>query len=283
LHLRRNGLDVRLEPALVPDAINVIMNYDLGIRQLPYSSYVVSCRADTFYPALANHVIVQNPTSVSFRADHFVPHWPQPALIPRSASRGARIEIVGYMGHRSNLWDGFLESKFENELQKLGVTLQINDTAATYHDYSKCDIVIAVRDLTERDYLAKPASKLINAWHAGVPALLGPEPGFRSLRKTELDYIEISSTEQAIGALRRLKSDPALYMQMVENGRHRARDFTKDTVAGRWHEVLSGPVAKGFSAWSNKSVAWKSFVRPTLFVWNAVQNIRERRKYYYYR
>jgi hypothetical protein len=47
-----------------------------------------------------------------------------------------------------------------------------------WHDYSTDDLVLAVRDLTEKDALVKPASKLVNAWIAGVPALLGPEPAF---------------------------------------------------------------------------------------------------------
>ena len=42
LRLRNHGLEVRLVSQLVPGAINVIMNTDLGIRQLSYDSYVVS-------------------------------------------------------------------------------------------------------------------------------------------------------------------------------------------------------------------------------------------------
>jgi hypothetical protein len=283
LHLRRKGLDVRLESRPVRGAINVVMNYDLGIRQVPCHSYVVSCRADTFYPYISNHVIVQNPINASPGTDHFVPHWPQPGLIPRDASRGSRVEVVGYMGHRTNLWEAFLEPEFKYKLEQMNLTFAMNETVASYHDYSECDVVIAVRDLTERDYLAKPASKLINAWHAGVPALLGPEPGFQALRKTELDYVEISSPEQALDALRRLKDDPGLYNQMVENGRLRAREFTRDVVAARWFDVLSGPVADGFSTWSGRPAAWKSFVRPALFAWQAMRNIREKRNYLHYR
>ena len=52
---------------LVPGAINVIMNTDLGIRQLSYDSYVVSCRADTFRLTICHHTIVQNPHNLYSR------------------------------------------------------------------------------------------------------------------------------------------------------------------------------------------------------------------------
>ena len=64
-----------------------------------------------------------------------------------------------------------------------------------------------MRDLTESDYFAKPASKLVNAWHAGVPALLGPEPAYQALRM-QFDYIEIRSPEDAIREVIRLKENP---------------------------------------------------------------------------
>ena len=141
----------------------------------------------------------------------------------------------------------------------------------------------AVRDLTESDYFAKPASKLVNAWHGGVPALLGPEPAYQAMRTTPLDYIEIRSPEEAIRQIIHLKENPELYRRMAENARVRARQFTIDRIAAQWHEVLAGPVAEGFSIWSEQSVLSKSLVRPLRFAAQAAQQIREKRKYMYQR
>jgi hypothetical protein len=279
LHLRNRGLDVRLASRLVPDAINVIMNYDLGIREFSYHSYVVSCRADTFRPTICHQTIVQNAHNVSSPTEHLVHHWPQPGLLPREVSRGSSVESVVYKGNSLNLWQAFRNPSFQSGLEEIGVTFKIHDQTTDFHDFRECDVVLAVRDLTATDYLSKPATKLINAWLSGAPALLGPEPAFQALRKTPLDYIEISSPEEAIGAVRRLKQDPVLYREMVENGRVRAQDFTPDRVVARWHEVLAGPVAEGYSAWVGRSVLWKSLGRRAQFALQATRNIYERRKY----
>jgi hypothetical protein len=279
LRLSRRGLDVHLVSQPMPGAINVVMNYDLGIRQLSYQSYIVSCRADTFRPTICHHTIVQNPHNLLSANDHLVQHWPQPGLIPRDVSRGSRLETIAYMGSSVNLWSAFREQSFEQKLRAIGVTFRANEDASNFHDYKDYDMVLAVRDLTESDYFAKPASKLINAWHAGVPALLGPEPAYRALRTSPLDYIEIRSPEEAIHAVTLLKEDPKLYRRMVENGLVRAREFTIDRIAARWRQVLAGPIAEGFTVWTGRSTLWKSLVRPTLFAVQAGRNIHEKHKY----
>ncbi len=279
LHLRRLGLDVRLVSQLVPGAINVVLNYELGIRQLSYHSYVVSCRADTFRPTLCQHTIVQNPHNVLSPTDHLVQFWPQHALIPRDISRGSRIETIVYNGSPINLWSAFRDPSLENRFREIGVTFRINGDRMDFPDYRECDVALAVRDLTESDYFAKPASKLVNAWHAGVPALLGPEPGYQALRTTPLDYIEIRSPDDAIRAIIRLMQSPELYRRMVENGLIRAQEFTIDRIAARWRDVLAGPVAEGFSVWAGRPAVWKSLVRPAVFAAKAALNIHEKRKY----
>jgi hypothetical protein len=280
LHLKRRGLDVRLTWQLVPGAINVIMNYDLSSRKLPYRSYVVTCRADTFRSAICNHTIVQNPCNVMSSTDHLVPHWPQPGLIPRDPSRGTRVSTLVYMGNHLNLWSGFRARTFEDALTEIGVSFRVNELPGEFHDYRDCDVLIAVRDLTESDYYAKPASKLVNAWHAGVPALLGPEPAFQALQITPLDYIEIRSPDEALHALKRLQANPELFSQMVENGLNRACEFAVERIARRWYELLAGPIANGFAKWTDRSAIWKSCVRPALFAPKAAQNIFEKRKYF---
>ena len=59
-------------------------------------------------------------------------------------------------------------------------------------DYRTLDAVIAVRPFEPHLYFAKPASKLINAWRAGVPALVGPEFASREIRRTDDDFLEVA-------------------------------------------------------------------------------------------
>ena len=68
----------------------------------------------------------------------------------------------------------------------------------------------------------KPASKLVNAWAAGVPAMLGPEPAYRELRSSPLDFLETPAAEAVLDAIDRLRGEPGLYAAMAENGLRRA-------------------------------------------------------------
>lgn len=124
--------------------------------------------------------------------------------------------------------------------------------AHMWHDYRHADVVLAVRNLTAKDALAKPASKLVNAWLAGVPAILGPEPAYREIRRSDLDYIEVKTAQEALDALARLRSTPGLYQAMVENGRKRGADFTEPATVRRWVDLLDGPVHEAYCAWQRR-------------------------------
>jgi len=271
LHLRARGLDVRITDHFVPGAICVASYWDLPIKALPLRSYVVACRHDGPRPEICEHTIVQNPSQVTRGTDHLIQHWPQPGLIPRDRSRGPSLRRVDYKGWENNLWEALRAPAFREALARMDVELHIDGKPQDarqlrWHDYAHADAVLAVRDLTERDYYNKPASKLINAWLAGVPALLGPEPAYQALRRSELDYFEVRTPADAIDAIARLRADPGLYARVVENGNLRSREFTTHQIAARWRDVLAGPVAEGFASWRERPVAHRVFVRPARFL-----------------
>ena len=121
------------------------------------------------------------------------------------------------------------------------VTFVGNDNryaGSRWNDYSTCDLVVALRPAATWNVLSKPASKLTNAWAAGVPAILSPELPYRELRRSSLDYLEARSGAEALQAIDRLVSDPALYTAMVANGLERAREFHSDRLTDRWAEAL---------------------------------------------
>ena len=105
-------------------------------------------------------------------------------------------------------------------------------------DFRQVDLLLAVRPEDRRLWTSKPASKLFNSWLAGVPALLGPEHAYRELRRSELDYLEVSSLAEAKAAVLRLLERPDLYQAMVENGRDRGAEFTAEATLSRWDEPL---------------------------------------------
>lgn len=101
------------------------------------------------------------------------------------------------------------------------------------------DLVLAVRPGRTSH---KPASKLVNAWHAGTPALLSPDYPYLELRTSELDFMAVSTVTEAEQAITRLRAQPGLYRAMVSHGAARAREFTVAAITDRWAEFLFATV-----------------------------------------
>ena len=257
LYLKRKKLNVLISDKFTPGQINVVSSLDYGAKDLAFDSFIVGTRSDGFKPVLCDFVIAQNRFQLDSETDAFIPHWPQPGIIPRTQERGSTIKNLTFKGNERNLYEPFRSPEFQRKLKQLDVEFRINGGSAkdfvTWHDYSADDLVLAVRDLTEKDILVKPASKLVNAWIAGVPALLGPEPAFQDFKKSTLDYIEVRSVQEALDAIQKLKSNPEFYQNMIVNGLKRAEEFTVENMIKRWVEVLSGPVADQYRKWRGKN------------------------------
>lgn len=165
---------------------------------------------------------------------------------------GTRIETIAFNG--DGLSQAFQSSHFLEELDRLGFRFLNNSKEVglsnNWHDYQEVDLVLAVRDHLA---LAKPASKLVNTWHAGVPALLGNEPAFRELRQSQFHYIEVLNPDDVFNAIKHLKSNSEVYRAMVHNGLKRAQEFTFDRIALQWRDLLSGPVAQEYYCWKKRS------------------------------
>jgi hypothetical protein len=251
LRLRAAGAPVRLcRTAPASGVVVAFADYvERLIAEAPSAAdlTIVSVRADRPRQIYADLEIVQNRSSVEdFQI--FLPLWSQPGLIPRSPDRGTRVENVAFMGARKQLHEDLAGVEWADALRNRGVcwdlrmvTFAGNDHRYSQHrwnDYSTCDLVVALRPAATWDVLIKPASKLTNAWAAGVPAILSPELPYRELRRSSLDYVEARSGAEALQAIDRLRSDPALYSAMVENGLERAHEFDNDHLTVGWAEVL---------------------------------------------
>lgn len=254
LRLRETGYDVAIQPTL-PETGIVVLLPEPHFCQAFYRQYetkhrdllIVTIRADIvgFRSLLADAEIVQNGYFADEQRIFDVPHWPQPGLIPRDSDRGTDIRTIAFKGDKGNLHPDLFSARFHDFLRERHIEVLLEETndrtvPQPWHNYKDVDLLIAVRKpWHEGDlFYNKPASKLINAWHAGVPALLGPEIAFRELREHPLDYVEVSDDYGAIEAIDRLISKPERYAAIVEHGRERAREFTSQRIAERWAEIL---------------------------------------------
>ena len=258
VNLRRSGLAVRLVDAPRADAFNVVSSLDLQISHHTSQAFIVAFRGDWARPELADLTLTMNGSIATRRTEFPMPHWIQTGLIPRDPSRADRLERLVFKGDLVNLDPRFATDRFRDELAAIGVRFDtqpyVHETKSSgWHDYTDVDAVLAIRAIHPTELATKPASKLINAWAAGVPAVLGNEPAFRELRRDPLDYVEIASPEEAIAALRRLKEQPDEYRAMVDHGAVRAADYTNARIAERWHAFLSGPGEVAYREWLTRN------------------------------
>jgi len=252
LRLRRRGAPVELADAVPPAGLVVFhAKHEKALRRaLPAAGapVLVGVRADNREPLAAEFEILQNGRWADGHRRFALPHWPQPGLVPRDRARGERLERVAYKGFVENLAPEFRAASWQRELSAMGIDWQLDaiafrgtatdGTLARWADYREVDAVLAVRPARRGREHSKPATKLVNAWLAGTPALLGPEYAFRELRRSPLDYLEVADAAAARAALARLRDEPGLYRAMVEQGAARAREVDVDAVARRWEELL---------------------------------------------
>lgn len=211
-------------------------------------AFLLATRQDRRGTPYADAEIVQNPTQADGDTRLYVPHWPQPALIPRDPSRGERVERVEYKGDVDNLHPEFRDPDWPRFLARHGLEWvcdgrvhrqgRVEARPLQWHDYAAIDLVLAVRPPDPDLHLRKPATKLCNAWLAGVPALLGPESAYRSLRRDELDYVEVTSRADAEAAVSLLIREPGLYARMRERAHVRAAECTVGQVTAAWLRLL---------------------------------------------
>lgn len=264
--LRLAGRAVTIGPQVEHGRVNIIGVRQFGRKDVRPGSFLAIPRLDAHEPKLANFVIYQNSLNGTGPTWDWVPHWGQPDIATRDPARGARIETLAFKGAALNLDPSFKSDAFRSALKKIGVRFHIDAievhgprTQNNWGDYSQVDAVLAARNLTHYDAHQKPASKLVNAWSADVPALLGPEPGYREQKVSELDYLEVRTPEDVIAAMSRLKQDPQLFCAMVENGRRRRIEFSDAHLRTRWTRMIDGPLTEAFLRWQRSNGLSRSY------------------------
>jgi len=255
LRLKENGFPCQLVNTLPNEGIVLAHRDSLPYKLKPSKKHLLVClKADRNPHPYAQFHIVQNPIETHNLSNcAYVPLWPQPGLIKRKSSRRTQVRNVAYMGISYNLAPELKGEVWKEALENLDLSWQIRPRN-TWHDYSDVDIVLAVRSFQHKDeYLWKPATKLYNCWHAGVPAILGTESAFRAERQGELDYIEVDSLEKTLDALKELKENPDLYQAIIENGKVRSREKSIDAIVEIWKNTFQKVLFNKYENWCEQS------------------------------
>jgi hypothetical protein len=275
LNVREAGYPCRLVQQLPESGIVVSHRDFLPVFLRPRANlYVVCIKADRNRHSWADFHILQNesdPLRDSADGRHrsaALPFWPQPSLLPRDPQRGTRVENVAYLGRPLNLAEELRADSWPAELRTLGINWQVPERSR-WNDYRNLDVTVSVRNFDTRALAhdpvqnvdSKPASKLVNSWIAGVPAILARESAYERVRRSPLDFIAVDSMTELRAALQFLRNDPAQYRDMVENGRERAAEFSAPAVAQVWVKLLEGDIASRYAAWTRRPVVTRILTR----------------------
>ncbi|MEQ1908664.1 MAG: glycosyltransferase [Vicinamibacterales bacterium] len=264
LELRDSGFDCELTASLPADGVIIAHGDFLPPGIAPSArQFIVEIKPDRpLQCRFANFAITQNtsdpicqrPARLFVRAAA-LPYWPQPGLVPRDDARGDRFENIGFMGRAQNFLDD--TDAVSTGLEERGLNWVVVPVER-WHDYTALDAVVAVRppaDVSRSEAVPfqaanrKPASKLVNAWLAGVPAILSPDEAFRQLRTSPLDYLEAESVADVLARVDQLRHDAGLRRAMVDRGRQRAAEFTRSRVTSRWAALISEEIVPAAEVW----------------------------------
>lgn len=250
LRLRRAGYPVRISREIPPGGILVYHGeHSRALRRHGFRALrptLVAVRGDRRSALLADYQVHQNGRRRG-RRQVIMPHWPQPGLISRDPGRGPKIRRVAFKGFAENLHPELRSSGWAEELRAMDLDWVVQarkfgyrgeDLFTSWADFSNLDVIVAVRPADHHLWKSKPASKLINAWLAGVPTILGPEYAYREIRRSDLDFIEASSAREVRSAIQMLTDHPDLYKAMVRNGRERALEFQTEALDRQWGRLL---------------------------------------------
>lgn len=259
-HLLQSGFPCKLVDFLPLEGIIFSASCNLPILFKPNAKqFIISCVADSPPLFFAQCQVFQSASQAALWQSNYIfphvtfsPHWPQPGLLKRSLERGNSFINLSYFG-ASNQLDLSLQTRDTiNKFKKIGVTLNYN--FQNYYDYSNTDCVFAIRKFNQNIVLHKPASKLINSWLAGVPAILGKESAYQELRTSKFDYIEVDSINEMINATIELKNDKLLRDAMFQNSIEKSEEFTIESLTSRWASFLFDEIPALYDSW--RSLSW---------------------------
>lgn len=168
----------------------------------------------------------------------FAPHWPQPNLQPRDRLRGNRFETICFLGKLSNCAQELQsEEWFQTLRQELGLFFELREPHQ-WHDYRHVDAVVAIRNFQGSKYFDKPATKLYNAWLAGVPFIGGVDSAFAAEGIAGKNYLVAPSLQATLDHLKHLKEDPSFRTNLVQEGLQASQHVTKEATLRYWKYLV---------------------------------------------
>jgi len=156
---------------------------------------------------------------------------------------------VGYAGQLFGNLAGNVDD-WKREFEACGLEF-VPLPSSQWHDLRSIDVLIGIRSFDSNPHNSKPASKLINAWHAGIPFIGGYESAFMQIGHPGKDYLLAGTLQEAVAAVVRLRDNPQLYSRIVESGARSGALYTERKICESWESAIFGPVMHRYAQWKS--------------------------------
>lgn len=234
------GHAVRLDHVMPDHGVVVALTGNLPADfQAPAGVFLVGVVADGLpHPACHFHVLQNAAHARRLPRSAFIPHWPQPGLIPRDPARGDRFENLMFFGDPPNLAPELRDPSFAARIHKqFGVAFRLVENGS-WHDYSSADAALAIREFGSKPFIRKPATKLYNAWLAGVPFLGGGDSAFAADGRPGVNFLRCTDMRAVEQAIARLRDSPSIRRGLAREGGAAGSRLARDKVLSRWAGIL---------------------------------------------
>jgi hypothetical protein len=243
----KSSFSVLCSNKMIESGINFIHSHHLLELRGNSATFIVCVRADYPRRRWAHHHLVQNQSQQSENGT-FIPLWPQPGLVARDPRRRG-VRSVGYAGQ---LFGGLAGNADEWKLELDSYDIEfVPLSSGQWHDLSSIDVLVGIRSFDARPHNTKPASKLINAWHAHIPFIGGHDSAFMQIGRPGEDYLLARTPQEAVYAVLRLRDDPELYSRLVRNGIRKAMQYTEQAIYEKWESTILGPIMRRYERWKS--------------------------------
>lgn len=276
---RRGRVQVKCSNHLQEQVINIVHSAQLLKLKGSPAHFIVCVQADFPRRNWAHYHIVQNKRQVG-KHSSFVPHWILP-VIKRDAARN-EVKRVAFAGLNFNGNLAATEESWKRYFKPYNIEFSAL-SAGQWHDLSTVDVLIGIRSFDSNPHNNKPAAKLFNAWHAGIPFIGGSDSAYRQVGSPGGDYLVARSPSEVVNAVLKLRDDKEFYAEMVGKGFQKAKEYTNEITAEIWEDILTGPVIERHRIWMRqrayehiKFVAALKFSLVAYNVKQVVKNVKNR-------
>lgn len=204
-------------------------------------------------PAYVCLEIMPTKASIDRSRQVWLPMLPQRGMLRRNPDRGDRLETVALKAFSYNV-PTWMDEDFAKRLTRLGFRLRIDDEhSGRWNDFHDVDIVLCTHKTeTLEDEKRKPATKLINAWQAGVIPVCGDYVGYHELAIHEQTALFVAGedAEEYVAVLTRLRDDPQLAEQI--RGMMPTERYSPTAVTQRYWDAFEKvqPARRAVVAWA---------------------------------